>query len=86
MNMVEMVATALVDADPSIEGHHKDHIQSKLPYARSAIAAMREPAAKMIEAGIAASETWAMTDFCHEDSITDIWRAMIDTALMDGEK
>lgn len=37
--MIERVALALIDADPSVEGYHESHIEAKRKYARAAIAA-----------------------------------------------
>jgi hypothetical protein len=50
--------------------------------ARAAIAAMREPAAAMAEAGKLAAYAEGAHD-C-EVAMSDVWRAMIDAALEDG--
>ena len=48
--------------------------------ARAAIAAMREPDDKMQQAMALDQDQWAET---HQ---TDVWRAMIDAALKEGQE
>lgn len=50
--MVDRVARALIDADPTMAGHHETHIAIKRPYAIAAIAAMREPRPDMMTDGL----------------------------------
>jgi hypothetical protein len=70
--MIDRVAVALIDADPTMLGHHETHIEAKRKAARAAIEAMREPTGDMKSAGRLRAE---------HDSVASIWRAMIGAAL-----
>lgn len=39
---LEAAAKALIDADPSMSGHHETHVAAKIPYAKAAIRAYLE--------------------------------------------
>lgn len=78
MDMVEKVATALLEEDPTREGHYTwRHYEGA---ARAAIAAMREPAVEMVS-GLGRLLAAADTD----PPLIEKWHAMIDAALGEGE-
>jgi hypothetical protein len=47
MNLEELVAKALIDADPTITGYHETHIAIMRPRARAVLSALREAGALM---------------------------------------
>lgn len=53
-DMVDRVARALIDADPTMFGYHETHVASKRDAARAAIEAMREPTRAMASAAMCA--------------------------------
>lgn len=75
--MIDKVACALIEADPTMFGYHESHISSKRDGARAVIAAMREPTKEMITG-----------EGMHWDYSCQVcggwkegWYAMIDAAL-----
>jgi hypothetical protein len=86
--MVERVARAiagrravrLIDTYGIDEGHLKNFIVLPVDIedARAAIAAMREPTAKMVDAGCDEEKVGYAPDGAPAD---DVWRVMIDAAL-----
>lgn len=40
--LIEKMAQALIDADPSIDGYHETHVEAKRPYACAALSAIEE--------------------------------------------
>jgi hypothetical protein len=75
--MVERVAKALIDDDPTMFGHHESHIKAKESAARAAIASMREPTRVMVDVGVKTLGA----EFKVREDIEDIWQDMIGEAL-----
>ena len=82
-DMVEKVAKAIATKALGEVGRDYDPfaIQKCIPYARAAIAAMREPTDEMNDAGADKCDGGCAEESCQFGFMGKIWTAMIDAAL-----
>lgn len=75
--LVEKVACALINTDPTMFGYHATHIAVKLPSARAAMAVIAEALHEVTPAMTEACEASELAWEWDSAVITKEWRAML---------